>query len=431
MHALQLAADHLVAEIAAALRQGVPPRVFAQHQPGRRGAHHLRLHDLVGRAALEHARLVDPGFVRERVAADDGLVGLRMNPGDAGEQLARPVDLGRIHGGLILQAVPAHFKRHHDLLQRRVARPFTDAVDGALHLPGARFDGSERVRHGEPEVVVAMDADHHVLQIGDGAPEMRDEAVVLRGIGVAHRIGNVDGGGTRADRGVEHLGEELVVGPGGVFRTELDVIHEGPGPRHGGHGLLQALLPGDAQLVLEVEIGRRDEDMDARPGRALQRPTRRVDVSGRASREGGDDRALESPGNPLHRRQLIRRADGKARLDNVHAELVQLAGHLELLRRRHGGARRLLAIPQRGVENENPIHGLPPVQRPKTNAGPLSGRARVEIAWYFGCLQLALRHVDSPVWPQKEARQSQAAKCEERVPCHLEADARGENRSCQ
>ena len=35
-----------------------------------------RVHDLVGRALLEHAVLVDAGLVRERVAPDDRLVGL-------------------------------------------------------------------------------------------------------------------------------------------------------------------------------------------------------------------------------------------------------------------------------------------------------------------------------------------------------------------
>ena len=40
-------------------------------------------HDLVGARVLQHAVLVDAGFVRERVAADDGLVGLDRLVGEA------------------------------------------------------------------------------------------------------------------------------------------------------------------------------------------------------------------------------------------------------------------------------------------------------------------------------------------------------------
>ena len=53
--------------------------------------------DLVGLAVLEHAVLVDAGLVRERVAADDGLVVLDRVAGQAGHQPRRAGQLLGAH----------------------------------------------------------------------------------------------------------------------------------------------------------------------------------------------------------------------------------------------------------------------------------------------------------------------------------------------
>ena len=55
------------------------PRELAERQVVGAPAHVLGAHDLVGLAVLQHAVLVDPGLVRERVGADDRLVGLHRD----------------------------------------------------------------------------------------------------------------------------------------------------------------------------------------------------------------------------------------------------------------------------------------------------------------------------------------------------------------
>ena len=50
---------------------------------------------------------MDAGFVRERVAADDGLVGLDALAGDLGEQLAGREELPRVDAGLDRDDDPA------------------------------------------------------------------------------------------------------------------------------------------------------------------------------------------------------------------------------------------------------------------------------------------------------------------------------------
>ena len=53
-----------------------------------RNADFLGPHDLVGPSILEHAVLVNPGFVREGVASDDGLVRLDGFASERRQQLA-------------------------------------------------------------------------------------------------------------------------------------------------------------------------------------------------------------------------------------------------------------------------------------------------------------------------------------------------------
>ena len=79
----RLAGD-LVAQVHQRRLQRVAAGVLAEHDRVRVvEADGLGGHDLVGRALLEHAVLVDAGLVLERVAAHDGLVGLHDVAGQA------------------------------------------------------------------------------------------------------------------------------------------------------------------------------------------------------------------------------------------------------------------------------------------------------------------------------------------------------------
>ena len=84
------------AELLQARLEGAAPGELAQREAVRAPAHVGGLHDLVGLAVLEHAVLVDAGFVREGVGADDRLVGLHRIAGDRGDELARRHDLRRV-----------------------------------------------------------------------------------------------------------------------------------------------------------------------------------------------------------------------------------------------------------------------------------------------------------------------------------------------
>src|SRR6185437_10453340 len=79
--------------------------------------------------------------------------------------------------------------------------------------------------------------------------------------------------------------------------------------------------------------------------------------------------------------EVARRGDGEAGLDHVDAELGQRLGHADLLAEVHREAGRLLAVAQRGVEDDDAVF----VQL--AEAGVLDGHGMN--SW------LSLRH-----WPQ-------------------------------
>ena len=80
------------------------------------------------------------------------------------------------------EVVAARAQRHDDLFERGVAGPLADAVDGALDLRGAGAHRGQRVGRRQTEVVVAVHADHDVLQRRAEPVQLADE--------VAHSSGS-------------------------------------------------------------------------------------------------------------------------------------------------------------------------------------------------------------------------------------------------
>src|SRR5438477_346939 len=85
LEALERRVEHLAVEFVAHLlqrfAQRMPAGVLAEHDRVAAQPDRGRVHDLVRAALLEHAVLVYPSLVRERVAADDRLVGLNLIAG--------------------------------------------------------------------------------------------------------------------------------------------------------------------------------------------------------------------------------------------------------------------------------------------------------------------------------------------------------------
>src|SRR5262245_15267125 len=222
--AVEVGALELEAQVLEPGGQRVPARVLAEDELVRRAPDVLGLHDLVGELLLEHGVLVDARLVRERILPDARLVGLHVHTGDVRQEPRGPEDLLRPHPGLDAEEVLPRPQRHHDLLERGVAGPLADPVDGALDLAGAVHEGRQRVRHRLPEVVVAVHGHHDLLDPVDALANLADTLSPLLGDGVPDGVRDVDGPGAGVDDSREHVAHVVEVRARGVFRRELHVL---------------------------------------------------------------------------------------------------------------------------------------------------------------------------------------------------------------
>ena len=338
--------------------EGVPPAVLAEHQVGLAEPHRFRPHDFIGGVVHEHAVLVDAGFVGEGVLADNRLVALHLDAGHIGHQSAGGVEPLGVDSRVELEVVAACPDRHDHFLQRAVAGPLPDAVDGAFHLPGSLLQGSQTVGDGEAQVIMAMNADHDLVDVSHVPPEMSDQTSVLSRHCVAYCVGDVDGGGAGFNCFLHHLRQEVRLGARRVLGGELYIVAIVPCALDSFDGPSQDLLFGHAELKFAVNGAGGEEYMDALPRCISERFPGAVDVCPLAAGEAANDRPFNFPGHRADRLQLARRRVRKTRFDDVNAQVLEGMSDLELLRQVHAGAGRLLAVPQRSVEKHYSIGRL-------------------------------------------------------------------------
>jgi hypothetical protein len=200
-----------------------------------------------------------------------------------------------------------------------------------------------------------VDRDDHVAQVGDQPVELGQEVRVLVGRRVADRVGDVDGGRALVERDLEHLGGERRLAARRVHRRELDVLAQRLGLRDRRAGQALDVFARGLQLVLDVDVRRRQERVDPRSLAVADRLPCTIDVGGVGASQAADDRAVDLAGDGLDRVEVAGRGDREPGLDDVHAQARELLGDLELLGRVERDARRLLAVAQRRVEQQDAV----------------------------------------------------------------------------
>ena len=177
---------------------------------------------------------------------------------------------------------------------------------------------------------MAVGAQHHVRRLGHALADGAIQRGVLCRCGVADRVRQIDRRRPFGNGDQDHTGQEVEIGAGGVLRRELDVgrvptgaPHRGADPFHAGRAI-------DAQLLLEVQIRGRDEDMDALALRGLERFSGGIDIAVVTARQRGDDRTPHDLRDLLDAAQVALRRGREAGFDDVHAERIELAGQSQL-----------------------------------------------------------------------------------------------------
>ena len=115
------------------------------------GADICGTHDLIGQEILQHAVLVDAGFVGKSVGANDGFIRLDDDAGVVTDQLAGPADLRSVDACGKVVNVRAGAQRHHHLFEGGIAgvcSPMPLMVTSACRAPGNQ--PRQRVGGGQP-----------------------------------------------------------------------------------------------------------------------------------------------------------------------------------------------------------------------------------------------------------------------------------------
>src|SRR5450759_4350885 len=138
--------------------------VLAEHQVTCTPTDAGGAHDLIGRSFLQHSVLVYTRLVGKGVLPHDRLVGLNVIADQTTHQTAGTGYLGSPDAGSHAQQALAGLQDHDDLLQRGVAGPFTQSVDGAFYLRSAILHRGQRIGHRQAQIVMAMYTDYYILE---------------------------------------------------------------------------------------------------------------------------------------------------------------------------------------------------------------------------------------------------------------------------
>ena len=149
---------------------------------------------------------------------------------------------------------------------------------------------------------------------------------------------------------------ELRIAAAGVFAGKFHVVHQRAGVGHHLGGDRQHLGAALAQLVLEMDVAGGNKGMDAPLSSGRHRISAGLDVASSGPSQAANHRPFcraNGFGNALHGIEIASACKGEAGFNDVDAKAGQLLGDRQLLLQVQAGARRLLAIAQGGVEDQD------------------------------------------------------------------------------
>ena len=343
--------------------------VLGQRQLGAAPADFLRVHDLVGLALFQDPVLVDARAVCERIFANDRFAARDMEPAHPaddtrGFQYFPRLDL-RVQSS---EKIRARLDCHDDLFQGAVPRALADAIERPLDLSGTGFDRRQRICESQAQVVVAVDAQHGIIDIFYIRTQIRNQGGILLGNRKPDRVGNVDGRGSGLDGGFDDAGEKFRLRARAVLGREFDIARERFRQGHAFARQADDFIHRLFQFEFAVDCRRGQKDVHATAfAGGFDGGCGCLDILGHASREAADHRPLDLGGDGLDCLEIPVANHGKSRLDDIHVHAGELAGDFHFFPQVHARSGALLPIAQRGVKNDDLVgHNGDLVWRRKT-----------------------------------------------------------------
>ena len=173
--------------------------------------------------------LMYAGLVGKGIGAHNGLVPLDLKASQGRNHPGSLVNLASVNVGADMIMIGPNLQGHHDLLERTIAGPLAQAINGTLDLAGTGANGRKRIGNGQAQIVVAVNGNDGIGYIGDIGYQIGNNPVEVLRSGVANRIGNIDGRCTSGYDGLDDLTKELGLSARSILRGKLHVVNNAPG----------------------------------------------------------------------------------------------------------------------------------------------------------------------------------------------------------
>ncbi len=179
---------------------------------------------------------------------------------------------------------------------------------------------------------------------------------VFIGRRVADGVWKVDDFRAGLGSGFGHFAEVFDIAAACVFGGKFHFLSVLATETHHFAHLSERFVSFDAQLVLQVEIGGGEKNVEPGMDGRFDGAESGVNIFLTSSRERRHFTVADFAGHRADSLQISRRCDGESRFDNVNAELFELARQAKLFIPVHREAGGLLAVTQRGVEDVDRVH---------------------------------------------------------------------------
>ena len=161
---------------------------------------------------------------------------------------------------------------------------------------------------------------------------------------ISHCIGNVHDRRASFNHGIADGAQVVDLRPSRVFGRELDFIAEIPRAFDGLDRKIECFAAAFVELVLEVDIARREEGVDTRLGRAFQRLPAPIDIQRHRARQARDGDTSDFRRDFFHGLEVAFRSNRKSGFNDVDLKALELTGEPQLLFHVHAEAGSLFPV---------------------------------------------------------------------------------------
>ena len=321
-------------------------RFFPTHRPG--------IDNFKIFAVFEHPILVDTRTMCKCVGSYNGLVGRNDNTHKAADQTACIYDFARFDIRIEVEIIPARLDGHDHFFKRGIARAFTQPINSAFDLTRAISECLESIDSRHAQIVVAVDTDNSLIDIGHFLTNIANNTTKLVGYCVAHGIGNIDRCRTRFNGSFNYIVEILRLCTRSIHWRKFHILAMRFGSCNRINSHLQNLI---GRFANHGNMERRcpNKRVYARSWRVFQGFTCTVNIFENCARQTANNRAFDLVCNTPHSIVVLIGRYGKSGLDNIDIEPRELMGNFNFFAQRERSPWRLFRISQSSIKNNDAV----------------------------------------------------------------------------